>query len=248
MTAQHRKHIPIGVKPGAMSTAEALAAYGEAVLVRSAYLRLSPDKKAALTMQWLQEGDSQSEIARLFGVSLTRVGHLIARAKSKMDEASLARISLLTRDFKKPRAERFWDFVFYEPNCGCWLYAGDDNGHGYGLFNLHGHRVYAHRFAYEQLVGPVPSGLEIDHKCAVRCCVNPEHLEAVTGAENVRRAAARGAYDRPLPDRCIRGHPFDSENTRIAYGKNGRPRRVCLECQRMHNRASRARRRARGDA
>jgi hypothetical protein len=55
----------------------------------------------------------------------------------------------------------------------------------------------AHRFAYEQLHGPVPAGLQLDHLCRNRACVNPDHLEAVTQLVNIRRAADYARAHRP---------------------------------------------------
>jgi len=77
-----------------------------------------------------------------------------------------------------------------EPNSGCWLWTGCCEEKGYATIykdNWKGHRP-AHRFSYETFVGPIPHGLHIDHKCRVRCCVNPDHLEPVTVAENNRRS------------------------------------------------------------
>lgn len=77
---------------------------------------------------------------------------------------------------------------------GCWLWTGSITRAGYGRIrgaDAHdGRTVLAHRLAYELLVGPIPQGLHLDHLCRVRRCVNPEHLEPVTLAENNRRAAA----------------------------------------------------------
>jgi hypothetical protein len=79
---------------------------------------------------------------------------------------------------------RFWDNVHVEPNTGCWLWAGRTNGRGYGHFWLNGDRVYAHRLAYATLVGSLPDGLQVDHVCHTRQCVNPEHLRLATNREN----------------------------------------------------------------
>lgn len=80
--------------------------------------------------------------------------------------------------------ERFWAKV----DVGvCWLWTGSTNGNSYGRFSLDGRMVPAHRWAYEALVGPIPPGLQIDHLCRVPLCVNPDHLEPVSQADNKRR-------------------------------------------------------------
>lgn len=71
---------------------------------------------------------------------------------------------------------------------GCWLWTAHRNADGYGVFRFDGQMGGAHRFAYRLLVGPVPDGMELDHLCRMRHCVNPEHMEIVTHAENVRRS------------------------------------------------------------
>jgi hypothetical protein len=72
--------------------------------------------------------------------------------------------------------------------CWVWLRKMHWNGYGY-VFIGDGRRRGAHIVSYEQHVGPVPDGLELDHLCRVRACVNPDHLEPVTRTENVRRGA-----------------------------------------------------------
>lgn len=86
--------------------------------------------------------------------------------------------------------ERFWSKVDRSggPDA-CWLWTGAPID-GYGTFTVStGVSRRAHRVAYELQVGPIPAGLEIDHLCRVKLCVNVKHLEAVTHAENLRRAA-----------------------------------------------------------
>lgn len=73
----------------------------------------------------------------------------------------------------------------------CLLWSGTLNHSGYGHINVGGRFVGVHRLAYTLHVGPIPEDLEIDHLCFVRNCVNPEHLEAVTHEENLRRSRER---------------------------------------------------------
>jgi hypothetical protein len=74
---------------------------------------------------------------------------------------------------------------------GCWLWVGSIDRGGYGHFRHEGRLTKAHRVAYLTWVGPIPDGLELDHLCNIRHCINPAHLEAVTHKENMRRAADR---------------------------------------------------------
>lgn len=107
----------------------------------------------------------------------------------------------------------------------CWLWTGALNASGYGVFGVDGRTVYAHRYAYAALVGPIPDDLELDHLCRVTRCVNPFHLEGVTRTENLLRRVLKSKTH------CIRGHEFTPENT---YSHQTRPtRRICLTCQRL---------------
>lgn len=83
---------------------------------------------------------------------------------------------------------RFFRHVRRQRFTGCWLWVGPIAGGIYGGFTpAPGQHTYAHRFAYEQLRGPIPANLEIDHLCRNTRCVNPAHLEPVTHQENLRR-------------------------------------------------------------
>jgi hypothetical protein len=82
--------------------------------------------------------------------------------------------------------ERFWDKAALYPS-GCLVWQAALNSQGYGQFVHDGRTQSAHRLAYVEANGPIPDGLQIDHLCRVRSCVNPEHLEAVTASENNRR-------------------------------------------------------------
>jgi hypothetical protein len=85
-------------------------------------------------------------------------------------------------------ARRFWSKVSVDPDSGCWLWtAAIDPQTGYARLGLGKKAANGHRVAYELLVGDVPEGLEIDHLCRVRHCVNPDHLEPVTHRENLMR-------------------------------------------------------------
>lgn len=99
----------------------------------------------------------------------------------------------------RPAIERFTDLYVPEPNSGCWLWTGGSLGSmGYGAFSPAGATfkvrgvVYAHRFAYEHFVGPVPAGLCVLHRCDTPPCVNPDHLFLGTQLENVRDMMAKG--------------------------------------------------------
>lgn len=103
----------------------------------------------------------------------------------------------------------------------CWPWSGYINPDGYGRLG----QVGAHRIAYEEVVGPIPEGLVLDHLCRVRHCVNPAHLEPVTSRENTLRGETLAAMQVARTS-CIKGHPFDDANT-IVQGDGKRRCRTC---------------------
>jgi hypothetical protein len=123
--------------------------------------------------------------------------------------------------------ERLWAKA--APNdAGCLIWHARIDRHGYGMFR--GPRIggrsgmsSAHRWAYIAATGHVPDGLVVDHLCNVTVCINPDHLEAVTNAENQRRKSERQTH-------CKWGHEFTEENTRRSRGGRGRS---CKRCERI---------------
>lgn len=110
---------------------------------------------------------------------------------------------------------------------GCWLWQGSRTRSGYGQVGAGRRTVRAHRLAYELLVGPIPTGKQLDHLCRVRHCVNPAHLEPVVSRTNTLRSPVAAAAVNAAKTHCVHGHPFDEANT----GTDGR-RRWCRTCLR----------------
>lgn len=101
------------------------------------------------------------------------------------------------------------------------MFLGSVDHIGYGKIGYGRNTQLAHRVAYELLVGPIPEGLELDHKCRVRCCWNPAHLEPVTHLENMSRGKHAKATH------CKHGHKYNDENTYRFRGS-----RHCRQCHR----------------
>lgn len=93
---------------------------------------------------------------------------------------------LVPRDLR-----RFWPKVRVTE--GCWEWVGSVAPNGYGRFRAGDDNRLAHRVSYEFFNGELPAWLTVDHLCANKRCVNPDHLEAVTLTENLRRQRERVA-------------------------------------------------------
>lgn len=155
-------------------------------------------------------------------------------------------LELQRRNYKgMDEQERFWMYVnkqgkphpiFPTP---CWEWTGSLIKGGYALFRLSStnpsqqEKILAHRYSFELTYYPIPEGMEIDHMCKTRHCVNPDHLDLVTRQENI---------DRSQKSECLRGHPYSPENTKIKRSGKGY-KRVCQLCQKIWSQTDIQRRR-----
>lgn len=133
-------------------------------------------------------------------------------------------------------ARRFAALYAVDPS-GCWPWTGWTDPNGYAKFTTGKKAHLAHRWSYEQHVGPIPDGLVLDHLCRVRHCVNPEHLEPVLQKVNALRGYGVPALN-ARKTHCKRGHEFDAANTYIDPTSGARQ---CRRCKADRARLSRQR-------
>lgn len=146
----------------------------------------------------------------------------------------------------QPLAERLMEKVRVT-DAGCWEWIGTRDQRGYGMIFRgncgsatasmgRGSWLRAHRVSYELHVGAIPNGLQLDHLCRNKWCVNPLHLEPVTSRQNTLRGEAPAAQNARKTS-CDRGHPLFGDNLFIENGG----RRRCRACHNANKRAARAR-------
>lgn len=125
------------------------------------------------------------------------------------------------------------DKVSTEPMSGCWLWEKSLTKKGYG-HTWDGEKVRsAHRLSYEAFKGPIPEGLQLDHKCRTRSCVNPDHLEAVTPQENTLRSPIAPCAVHSRKTHCPNGHALVEGNLHMPTLRRGSRR--CLICRRAQH-------------
>lgn len=135
-------------------------------------MKISVDESKVIKTR-LDAGENPVELAHEYDVHYETIRRI-------RDGMPRGRLSGTRKRYDQPIEKRY---IVDEQ--GCWTYTGTiDRVSGYGATA----RGPAHRAFYEHYVGPIPAGMQIDHLCGVRPCVNPDHLEPVTQYENLRRA------------------------------------------------------------
>jgi hypothetical protein len=112
--------------------------------------------------------------------------------------------------------ERIERDTFYEPNCGCWLYAGPIDDSGYGRIKIVGKKVRIHKFTYEKDRGPLPKGRLVMHSCDMPCCWNPDHLSDGTHKDNRQDAMIKGRLPRGEGAWCAKLTNEDIKEIRLS--------------------------------
>lgn len=183
-------------------------------------------------MRWIMEDyeDILSLQSQLEQVTKERDEERERRIKSEESKRMLV-------EMDKYVTARFWSKVNVLKKKQCWEWVGYVDSTGYGKMSIDNYPHSAHVLSYKYFNGDYGKGLVIDHVCMNRKCVNPNHLRLVTRRINAIENSNSVSAVNHRKRECIKGHPFDDQNTR--YKKNGD--RVCRECERAYKRGKRAR-------
>lgn len=146
------------------------------------------------------------------------------------------------KPLSESQIERFWDKVDVPEQISCcWEWTRSKVPAGYGHVNINYQTLYAHRIAYELLIGPIPGNQWIDHLCKNKSCCNPDHLQLTTPRENILRSNNMAARHARLTH-CVNGHELNDENTYASQRAKGS--RMCITCTRAHAKSYQLKRKA----
>lgn len=132
--------------------------------------------------QLFSQGKTQAEICRLTDIPRSTVSRWLNKKVLFSDKQRM-------RPKNTSIVEKIKNRFIPEPNSGCWIWLGNVKKNGYGSLTVGQKNYYSHRLSYEAFIGKIPKNLVLDHKCRLRCCCNPYHLEPVTQKENFNRGA-----------------------------------------------------------
>lgn len=118
------------------------------------------------------------------------------------------------------KVEGFWNMV--NTDAECWLWTGKLDRKGYGRFGTH----RAHRYSYETMIGDIPRGMFVCHRCDTPGCVRPTHLFLGTARDNMQDCLRKGRHPKTQVARCKQGHPFSATNT-LRTKRGWRRCRIC---------------------
>jgi hypothetical protein len=117
----------------------------------------------------------------------------------------------------------------------CWIWQGAKINSGYGIFtDEYGKTVTAHRWSYQYFKGAIPEGCVVDHICRNPACVYPQHLQAISQSDNIKRSLL--VKQRSARTHCKNGHEFTPENTKYVKGQRGRRCAKCLYISKLKSR------------
>ena len=141
--------------------------------------------------------------------------------------------------------DRIREKIQIDPMTGCWVWIAALDRNGYGRVRWGNGAKFSHRVVFELLTDIPVQGLELDHLCRKVACCNPDHLEAVSHGENVKRGVAGIALKRKYSQHlwCPKGHPLFGPNLYAATTKRGYVNKMCRECRARNSRERKERKR-----